>query len=836
MPCRADLWFVFPLALFMPLAAPAPVVADGGQSVALARDGKALLRIVVAEKAPDRVQQAARTLAAYLGKISGASFAVAHGEGTSGIAVGLPAHFPGLKVPQLPDPGDPTRREDYLLHSHAGGVHVLGTTELAVEHAVWDLLYRLGHRQFFPGPNWEVIPRVADLKLAVDVRQHPSYYSRRIWYGYGPWDYAARPYQEWCARNRAVGGIELHTGHAYDGILRRNQAAFKAHPEYLGLVGDERRSSKFCIGNPELRKLVVSDVLGQFRGDPARHSVSLDPSDGGGWCQCERCKALGSVSDRALTLANEAAAALAMDYPDRYIGMYAYSEHSPPPALKVHPRVIISVATAFIRDGYTVEQLLAGWARQGATLGVREYYSVNTWDRDLPGAARGSRPDYLKATIPHFHALGARFLSAESSDNWGPNGLGYYLASRLLWDVREAGRVEELTADFLDRAFGPAREPMARFYGLLNGPRQPLLSDDLLGRMYRCLAEARGKTDDSKVKARLDDLVLYTHHVALWLAYSTAAGQARQQAFEALIRHAYRMRTSMMVHAKALYRDVAARDKSVSIPREAAWNVPEGKNPWKSSAPFGKDELEQLVSEGVARHKLLDFTPMAFSTNLEPAARLGLPQGKPGSLGLYSRGVRNVFVWMEKPGTLALTVKAGLIYDNRGPAKLALYPTAEPEGKAVAQAEVAPDKKERPVELKTTFAGLHRVEISDGSAGTSVTLPDGLPATVCSSFEAPAAFHGRWSLVFYVPKGTKVVGGYASGVGTLLNAEGKEAFKFGAKPGYFSVPVPPGQDGKVWRFQQCQGQRLLMTVPPCLARSAQELLLPAEVIKADMGR
>ncbi len=29
-------------------------------------------------------------------------------------------------------------------------------------------------------------------------------------------------------------------------------------------------------------------------------------------------------------------------------------------------------------------------------------------------------------------------MSAESSDNWGPNGLGYYPAARMLWDVDEA--------------------------------------------------------------------------------------------------------------------------------------------------------------------------------------------------------------------------------------------------------------------------------------------------------------------------------------------------------------------------------------------------------------
>jgi hypothetical protein len=53
---------------------------------------------------------------------------------------------------------------------------------------------------------------------------------------------------------------------------------------------------------------------------------------------------------------------------------------------------------------------------------------------------------------------------------------------------------------------------------------------------------------------------------------------------------------------------------------------------------------------------------------------------------------------------------------------------------------------------------------------------------------------------------------------------------------YWSVPVPAGQDGKLWRFDQARGEFKLMTVPPYLARSAAELLLPAEVVKADTIR
>ena len=69
--------------------------------------------------------------------------------------------------------------------------------------------------------------------------------------------------------------------------------------------------------------------------------------------------------------------------------------------------VVVSVATAFVKGGYSVDQLIEGWQKQGATIGMREYYSIIHWDKDLPGSARAGRPTYMNNTIPDFHAKGA---------------------------------------------------------------------------------------------------------------------------------------------------------------------------------------------------------------------------------------------------------------------------------------------------------------------------------------------------------------------------------------------------------------------------------------------
>ncbi|HPP08082.1 MAG TPA: DUF4838 domain-containing protein [bacterium] len=811
------------------------VFVFAGTNFQIAKNRQALTDIVIPETPSVRVKQAAEDLADYLGKISNCRFRVNSGDGKKGIAVGRFEDFPSLNFKEKPDPKDMTKRELYLLRSHKDGIYVIGATDTAVEDAVWDLLYLLGYRQFFPPAKWEYIPKLENLSINIDKVEQPDYYARRIWYGYGSWPENVKAYNIWCKKNRAVSSITLNTGHAYDHIISKNKAEFDKHPEYLGLVNGERKSSKFCISNPGLRKLVVDYAIKTFEQNPDLDSISMEPSDGGGWCECENCAKMGSISDRALTLANEVADAISKKFGNKYVGMYAYNMHSPPPNIRVHPNVIISVATAFIRGGYTVDQLIEGWAKKGATIGIREYYGVNVWDRDLPGSPKASGVNSLAKSIADFHSKGARFLSAESSDNWGPNGLGYYVASRVLWDVDEVKRVDELKKDFFEKMFGPAKDKMEEFYHLIDRDNKPLLTEDLIGRMYRVLADAKKKTQDPLIQSRINDLILYTRYVELFKNYSESKGEQRQQAFENVIKHAYRIKNTMMIHSLALYRDLPGRDKSVKVPDEAKWNVPEGKNIWKDSTPFSEAEIQKILDEGIASNKLVDFKPVSYSMKLVPASKLNLTDQVLADTPVFgTRGKNTYYIWVGKsPAEIKLRIIGGLIYADRGDVKVFLYPAEQEFSNYVDQASVVPDKTEHIVTLKTKYQGLHWIEIEDRMAGTKLEFLDKTPLTIFTSLDKQPHFMGRWNFVFYVPKGTKVIGGYVTGEGNVINGSGKKVHSFTGAKTYFNIPVEPGEDGKIWKIQQGSGVCVLMTVPSCFARNAQELMLPVEVVEKD---
>ncbi len=563
--------------------------------VVMAEDSRALLPVVVAPEAREEVRHAASSLKDVLERISGAEFEVLEDNEASGITVGVSADFPDAGVADLFDPDDPLRREEYILRSHDNGVLVLGATELAVENAVWDLLYRLGYRQFFPGEVWEVVPELGVVSIAIDVFEKPDFHARRVWYGHGVRPERRDGYEEWRKRNRVRRGFQLHSGHAYGRIIRDNIEEFSENPEFYALVDGERRLAgewrgniKFCISNPGLREVVVNHAKRVMKENPQRDSISMDPSDGGNWCECEPCAEMGSISDRVLLLANEVAVAInELDMGDKYVGIYAYGFHSPPPSIDVHPKVIVSATAGFIRGGYTLDEIIEGWQNRGAVMGIYDYFSVMPWDWDLPGRARASSPAYMAESIPDFHSQNIRFHDAESSDNWGPCGLGYYAASRILWDIEEAERVDELKEDYLTRAFGPAKEPMRDFYSLIDGDNNPLLSEDLIGRMYRSIDEALELAgDDPGIRARLLDLAQYTRYVEIWFTDDMMER----------VRHAYRIRDTGMTHFRGLWQR-----------RRGSLELEEISEEWEEKGYYEEEDVLAFVEDGIRNNKIISL-------------------------------------------------------------------------------------------------------------------------------------------------------------------------------------------------------------------------------------
>jgi hypothetical protein len=802
-----------------------PVLAGG--ETCLAQNGKALFPIVVNLGADKEVLQAAADLADYLGRISGAVFVVTNGDGLTGIAVGTISDFPALHLDYPVKTEEPSRREDYLLQSHRKGVYLVGQTPVAARHAVWDLLHHLGYRQFFPGKHWEIIPDLPVMRIRVDSREHPSFYARTFFYGGGEWRGLYPDKLRWEVKNRGGSAWPVNsTSHIYDGIIKSRKKEFDQHPEYFCSTN----RSKFRVSNPELRKLVVGWALEYLEKNPKLEVVSMEPSDGGGWENKDEEQVFNSVSDRVVTLANEVAEAVEKKYGKaKCVGFYAYSSHSTAPSIRVHSNIVVGVATMFNSSGMEPEDCMAAWSRQGATIGVRDYWNVTVWDQDLPALEPASDLFGVVNRYKKYHAAGVRFCLAESSNSWGPMGLPVYCLVRTMWNVNEDAK--GMVDDFFEKAFGPAEKPMREFYAYLDRANRntiAIFSRQQIGSMYRALDKAYRATNDAGIRGRLDDLALYTRYAEMMFDYRLIRySEKTLDNTRAVMEFMYRIRDRHMVHSLGMWRDT----RGFYMPSDRKgldWDLPEGQHPWKNTTPFDAREIESMVQAGISNNSVIPFVPKSYSEDLRPPpASMGLVSGKRGAYS-FKRNTVPAFAWFEKPGRLDMQLTSGMIGDGRNPTAvtgLKLYDATN--ALVSASPLVLTDAKPHEVAVTSSATGLHKLEITEGRRGVKLTWEPRIPV----SFPVKGEAFNFVDMCFYVPKGITEVAGYAAGL-TIHDGDGNLAFELkGGAPGYFCIPVKPGQDGRVWR---ASGKELiLMTVPPFVACSASELLLPKEVITAD---
>ena len=353
---------------------------------------------------------------------------------------------------------------------------------------------------------------------------------------------------------------------------------------------------------------------------------------------------------------------------------------------------------------------------------------------------------------------------------------------------------------------------------------------------------------------------MYMRFIELYRSFLHSPDEQKLKTFETVIRHSYRLRSTHMVHSLAQYR-TEFRSKAINISKKEVyyWQVPEEPsknqptgNPWKSSEPFTTKEAETVIARGVAANRLVEFEPRDFGTDLVPATMLNLEPVKRETFEM-TRGAGNFYVYAPVAGApLKFTMSAGHVYQDRGDAKLMLFEAVDNladegeenedndenpvDAEPIAQAIVKPAAEPKEVEFRAPRAGLYRVKLGNSGQGVKLDWPETQPLMLPANIENAANIARRGGGYFYVPKGTVSVGGFADGEGDIRNATGEKVYELQKKGEYFNIAVGPGQDGKLWHFSHAAGQLSLMTVPPYLAQSEKELLLPREVVEVDRAK
>lgn len=457
------------------LAALAAVLAlAGGASAAplvLCTNGQARAAIVLPAAPTALERYAADELAAYLRKMTGATFAVqregaALPAGRAVIAVGRTRLAGTLAMGGTP--AQRANREAFRVLRRGTALLIAGNRagdapDLGALWGVYGLLQRLGAGWYLPDPLFEVVPTRPTLAIdALDLTDAPTVGMRGgggQQYGIPPQVSQKSPLAGY-ASGYPYGGREVWFSHMFSAVLT---------PEVLRANPDFTRSG-LCLTNPALRQLFVDYTRGQFAKYPGLYASSLFPDDTlGPTCGCPECRQLlalkpatlltdGAVTktDYLVDFYNGVARGLAKAYPGRKVIGAAYLDYIEPPArTRVDPNVIILIAPLTDQNEVhpNIDRLVQGWRDMGA----RELY---WYGYDM---GREPMPNEIARRFRNYRRWNLQGIYIENRPNLAVSGINYYLESRLSWNWNAS--VDDLLQEFCDRLFGPqAGRVMANFF------------------------------------------------------------------------------------------------------------------------------------------------------------------------------------------------------------------------------------------------------------------------------------------------------------------------------------------------------------------------------------
>jgi len=427
-----------------------------------------------------------------------------------------------------------------------------GKTRVGTLYGVYGLLDRLGVRWFAPGEIGEEVPeaKIDDLP-ELDLTDQPMFFTR----GFHAWEFRGDPaFFDWMVRNRMnywcveekdrpglkKRGIRMNCGNhvliprflgpknpypynhpKFDGDDHANLPAdpypvspdfkgdvnkdgklsyFEAHPEWYGLQKGRRSDhivgdggDNFCTSNKdavdEFMKNLVQDLIDGVWKDA--DTLNFWTLDGGRWCECESCKALGISSDRNLLLVHrcrqEMKKAMAEGRLKRDLMIYflAYADVLSPPTRPL-PKdfdydhciaTYFPIARCYVHTladpnctefNSRYEKNLYGWAldpnrHYRGQIFIGEYYNVSGY-KCLPIMFART----MSVDMPYYYKMGARHMHYMhcTTKHWGTKALTNYQFAKMLW--KPDLDCSALLADYFAKRYGPAADVMRTLYDRLD--------------------------------------------------------------------------------------------------------------------------------------------------------------------------------------------------------------------------------------------------------------------------------------------------------------------------------------------------------------------------------
>lgn len=429
----------------------------------------------------------------------------------------------------------------------------------------------------------------------------------------GKWE--AKEWDTWKKENNFSYAYPL-VGHSWQGVILHNKDAFQQHPEYLAEVKGKRlgygKTTKFCVSNKDLQALFIKDRIAEFEKlNNPDGAVSVEPSDGGGFCECDNCKRLGSISNQVFMLANLTAKALRQKYANGKVNLYAYYTHSKIPDFDLESNVHVTVIPEGFQKIYDSDEMLAVWAKKAKIKTYYEYFAIPQQRGELPRL-------YMQNFLRRMQL--AKKLGYQGY--WFETGLNINTAIALqlfnqLW-LEPEQNWNDVTEKFLHSCFPNSYQPMKR---LFTRWWHTWIPDEEIPMAIQDLKEASRLNAAGDERERINDLKAYVHYIILYQNWTK--NKSNQQTSSAFFDYIYNSSIRLIVNAPALYQLFT---KYLSKEQITRYNFRK-KDALAWIEPLTSAEIEQNFNDDMQQYGTAtsNYQYVEMSKGLQNAIKTGKP-------------------------------------------------------------------------------------------------------------------------------------------------------------------------------------------------------------------
>ena len=497
----------------------------------LFRNGKSDYRIVLDRQASPSEKKAAEELQMYIKQISGAQLPITDDATSRGrrIFVGFGSAVADITGAQKPKADD----EGFTYRTVGKDLLIYGGAQRGSMYGVFSFLEdELGVKWLTP--KCTVVPSMQKYALPrLDRSEKPALalrYDGHFAVEREPvWSAHNKENMKWNPTQNDYGNIEAYWNAHTMGQLLPSGEFFEKHPEYFSLRDGKRiPNGQLCLSNPEVLEICKTRLADVMRKNPLFRIYSLSQNDNFSFCQCPECTAIaeqyGGQSGLMVWFVNQVADAVRDEFPDKFVGTFAYQYTRQPPK-GIVPRNNVVIRLCSIECCFA-HPLTAGCPQNQAFMNDMERWAeiaphLFIWDYIVDYAQYISPWPNFQVLGPNIEAIRKnKAIGIYEEAQYQSNGAEFeemkaWVTTKLLWNPLLD--TDSLVKVFIDGYYGKAAPMVMDYYrlcqslvkpdlhfGIYIRENHPIYSDEFVEKAFALLDNALQTAEDEETRNRVE--------------------------------------------------------------------------------------------------------------------------------------------------------------------------------------------------------------------------------------------------------------------------------------------------------------------------------------------